>query len=181
MDKYASYRHVLRVSLPLVLSMAAITVTEFTDRVFLSNYSLDAIAAALPAGITAHLIASLFIGVAGYLSVFVAQYIGAGADRRVGQVIWQGLYFTLFAALCLYAISHLGEFIFSWGGHSPEVRQLEVVYFRIVCTGGSAMVFNTVLSGFYLGRGMTRPVLLINLVAMSVNIPLDYLQINGLL
>jgi MATE family multidrug resistance protein len=173
------YRTVLRVSLPLVLSMAAITVTEFTDRVFLSNYHLDAIAAALPAGITAHLITSLFMGVAAYLSVFVAQYVGAGVDQRVGQVIWQGLYFTVFSAVCLYAISHLGHHIFRWSGHSPGIQQLEVTYFKIVCTGGAAMVFNTVLSAFFLGRGVTRPVLLINVVAMLVNIPLDYVLIFG--
>jgi len=43
------YRTVITVSLPLVMSMAATTVMEFTDRVFLANYNMDAIAAALPA------------------------------------------------------------------------------------------------------------------------------------
>ena len=40
----------LRVSLPLVISMTTTVVMTFTDRVFLANYSIDAIAAALPAG-----------------------------------------------------------------------------------------------------------------------------------
>jgi len=42
-----SYRDVLRVSLPLVISMTTTVVMTFTDRVFLANYSIDAIAAAL--------------------------------------------------------------------------------------------------------------------------------------
>ena len=54
------YREVLRISLPLVVSMSSTMIMEFTDRVFLANYSLDAIAAALPAGITSFLFISFF-------------------------------------------------------------------------------------------------------------------------
>ena len=54
--KKDSYRSVIYVSLPLVMSMAATTVMEFTDRIFLATYSLDAIAAATPAGIPAFLL-----------------------------------------------------------------------------------------------------------------------------
>ena len=49
-----SYRDVLRVSMPIVVSMTTTVVMTFTDRVFLANYSIDAIAAALPAGIIAY-------------------------------------------------------------------------------------------------------------------------------
>ena len=53
-----SYRDVLRVSMPIVISMTTTVVMTFTDRVFLANYSIDAIAAALPAGIIAY----VFVG-----------------------------------------------------------------------------------------------------------------------
>ena len=43
------YHEILRVCLPLVLSLSATTLMEFTDRVFLANYSLEAISASLPA------------------------------------------------------------------------------------------------------------------------------------
>jgi len=39
------YKNVLTISLPLVLSMGATTVMEFTDRVFLGNYDLNTLAA----------------------------------------------------------------------------------------------------------------------------------------
>jgi len=45
------YKDVLTISLPLVASMGSLTLMQFTDRMFLANYSADAIAAALPAGI----------------------------------------------------------------------------------------------------------------------------------
>ncbi|MDH3885700.1 MAG: MATE family efflux transporter, partial [Desulfobacterales bacterium] len=95
------YRQVLRVSLPLVISMSSTMIMEFTDRVFLANYSLDAIAAALPAGITAFLFISFFLGTAQYLNVFVAQYVGSGRPQRVGAVLWQGIYFSVFSGVAL--------------------------------------------------------------------------------
>jgi len=89
------YRRVISISVPLAMSMAATTVMEFTDRVFLANYSLEAIAAVVPAGITQFLFLAFFVGVAGYVNVFIAQYTGAGAHHRVGACLWQGLWFTL--------------------------------------------------------------------------------------
>ncbi len=173
------YQQLFAVSLPLVFSMAATTVMEFTDRVFLANYDLDAIAAALPAGIAAFLVLTLFTGVTTYLNVFVAQYTGAGEFRRVGPCLWQGIYFSLLAAALLAVVSLAAEPIFQWGGHAPEVQRLERIYFRILCLGGGFNVLGTCLASFFTGRGKTRPVLLINVIGMAFNIPLDYALING--
>jgi MATE family multidrug resistance protein len=167
------------VSLPLVLSMAATTVMEFTDRVFLSNYAIDAIAAAMPAGIAAFLILTFFTGVTTYLNVFVAQYTGAGSSRRIGPCIWQGIYFSIMAAVILVGLSFAAHPIFQLGGHPPEVQKLERIYFRVLCLGGGFNVLGTCLASFFTGRGKTRPVMLINMIGMAFNIPLDYALING--
>ena len=175
-----NYKRLLSVSLPLVLSMAATTVMEFTDRVFLSNYSIDAIAAAMPAGIAAFLILTFFTGVTTYLSVFVAQYTGAGSFARIGLCIWQGIYFSVMAAVILIGLSFTAPQIFQWGGHPPEVQKLERIYFQVLCLGGGLNVLGTCLASFFTGRGKTRPVMLINVIGMAFNIPLDYALINGL-
>ena len=175
-----SYNALFAVSLPLVLSMAATTVMEFTDRVFLANYSIDAIAAAIPAGITVFLVLTFFTGVTTYLNVFVAQYTGAGSYQKIGLCIWQGIYFSALASVILVGLSFGAEQIFAWGGHPPEVQKLECIYFRILCLGGGLNVVGTCLASFFTGRGRTRPVLLINLIGMAVNIPLDYALINGI-
>jgi MATE family multidrug resistance protein len=180
--KYTNrYRYVFQVCIPLVMSTAAITVMEFTDRVFLSNYSLNAIAAATPSGVVAFLFIVFFSGVAGYGSVFIAQYTGSGAHQRVGAVVWQTVYFALAAGIALAGISLLAVPIFKLGGHAPEIQHLEVIYFRILCLGAVLHVTETGLSSFFTGRGMTRPVMVINTAGMLVNIPLDYALINGVL
>lgn len=71
------YKVVCKVGLPLVASMASSTIMQFTDRLFLSHYSLDAIAAAVPAGMPFLVILLSLMGVAEYAGVFIAQFVGA--------------------------------------------------------------------------------------------------------
>ena len=174
------YREVLRISLPLVVSMSSTMIMEFTDRIFLANYSLDAIAAALPAGITSFLFTSFFMGTAQYLNVFVAQYTGSGTLDRVGAVLWQGIYFSVLSGLVMACLYFLAEPLFRFSGHAPEIQILEVVYFRILCLGSGILIIGTSLSCFFSGRGRTRPVMIINMIGTLFNIPLDYALINGI-
>lgn len=174
------YRHVLAVSLPLVASMGSITLMQFTDRIFLSNYSVDAIAAALPAGIGSFTFIAFFMGVTNYTNAFVAQYTGAGAFHRVGAALWQSIYFSLFAALLLGLLSLVAKPLFDLVGHSPHVRELEVTYFRILTLGAGLVVLNSALACFYTGRGLTWTVMMVNMAGAVVNIPLDYVLINGI-
>ncbi len=173
------YREVLRISLPLVVSMSSTMIMEFTDRIFLANYSLDAIAAALPAGITSFLFISFFLGTAQYLNVFVAQYTGSGTLHRVGAILWQGIYFSILSGVAMAGLYFLAEPLFRFGGHPLEVQALEVIYFRILCLGSGILIIGTSLSCFFSGRGLTRPVMIINMIGTLFNIPLDYALING--
>ncbi len=174
-----SYRDVLRVSMPLVVSMTTTVVMTFTDRVFLANYSIDAIAAALPAGIAAFVFLSFFADTAGYSNVLIAQYAGAGALQRVGRAMWQGIYFSMIAWLILVGLSFCAGPLFQWVGHAAEVQQLEIIYFRVLCLGSGIHIVGMSLSSFYTGRGATRPVMIIYIIGMLLNVPLDYALING--
>ena len=173
------YRDVLSISLPLVASMASSTVMHFTDRVFLSHYSVEAIAAAMPAGIASFTLCSFFLGVAGYSNTFIAQYTGSGENKRVGDSLWQALYFSLFAGVFLALTALPAETLFRVMGHEDAVRDLETIYFRILMLGGCFNVMGWSLACFYSGRGLTRVVMVVNVLGAAFNIPLDYVLING--
>ena len=175
-----NYSEVIKVCLPLVLGMSATTVMEFTDRAFLSNYSIEAISAAVPAGITAFLFIAFFGGVGSYAGVFIAQYYGSGANDRIGKVLWQGIYFTLFSGLVFWLLALFAtQPIFALAGHEPAVRELEEIYFSILCKGAVLQVAANTLGTFFTGRGITRPVMLITFAAVLLNIPLNYALIYG--
>jgi MATE family multidrug resistance protein len=174
------YRQVMAVSLPLVASMGSITLMQFTDRIFLANYSVDTITAALPAGIASFTFIAFFMGVANYVNTFVAQYTGAKTPDRIGATVWQGIYFSLFAAIILASLVFLSENIFDLIGHSPHIRSLEVSYFNVLTLGAGLVVLNSALACFYTGRGLTRTIMFVHMAGAAVNIPLDYCLINGI-
>lgn len=176
----SDYKRVLSVSLPLVAGMASTTVMEFTDRIFVGNHSTAEVAAATPAGIAYFLPISLFLGTAGYVSVFISQYKGAGMEERIGSYLWQGIWLSLLGALVMLIYASFAGPLFNLAGHGETIAAYERIYFRTLCTGAFFSIGAGALSGFFSGLGRTKPVMLINLLGMLVNIPLDYCLINGI-
>lgn len=176
----AYYRRILQVCLPLVLSLSATTLMEFTDRVFLANYSLEAISAALPAGITNYLFIAFLGGVGGYITVFIAQYTGKNDTGKIARMLWQGIYLTILSTVLFWLIgAYLTGPIFAAANHPEEIRRLEETYFKILCQGGGLHVAMVTLASFFSGRGITRPVMAITFIGVLINIPLDYCLIYG--
>jgi len=175
----AGYREVLVIAFPLILSTGAWSVQHFVDRMFLSWYSPEALAASMPAGILFFSLMSLFIGTASYVSTFVAQYYGAKRYHRIGPALWQGLYISLVGGFALVCLIPIAEPIFTLVGHDPLVQRHEVTYFQILCFGGFPVIASAAISGFFAGRGRPWPVMWVNTLSTGVNLILDYLLIFG--
>lgn len=169
----------LNLSTPLIISIGASSIQMFIDRIFLTWYSTDAMAGALQAGITSFAIASLFLGTVTYVNTFVAQYSGAGGFRRIGPAVWQGIYLSLAAGILMLLLIPLAACLFAWMGHDKGVSQCEIIYFKIMCVGALPMLMASTLASFFTGRGDTRIVMHVNLVATMLNIVLDYVLIFG--
>ena len=172
-------RDILRISLPLLVSMSSHTVMLFTDRLFLGRYSFDAIAAATPSGMTAFMFTCFFSGTVTFTNTLVAQYVGAGAPRRAGAALWQAIYFALGAGAILAALSGAGRPLFRMAGHPAAIQGMEHIYFSILMQGSVFALLHDALSCFFSGRGKTRTIMTVNLTGMAFNVPLDYALING--
>jgi len=170
---------ILSISYPLILTTASMTVMRFVDRMFLSWYSQTALAAATPAGITAFSLVCFFMGVSQYTTTIVAQYFGANDKTRCGLATWQGIFFSLASYGAIILFIPLGPHIFHWGGHSPELVELEVKYFSILMWGGGLVPLHGALAGFFIGRGHTKTTMVANIVGIGVNGVLDYGLIFG--
>ena len=173
------YREVLVLAIPLILSTGAWTIQHFVDRMFLTWYSPEAIAAAMPAGILNFTVMCFFIGTAGYVSSFVAQYYGAKRYEQIGPSIWQGIYLSLFGGIGFLCLIPLAEPFFRYVGHDSTVQANEVIYFEILCFGALPVIASSAMSSFFSGRGKTWPVMWVNVLATAVNLILDYAMIFG--
>ena len=173
------YRHVLRLAWPMILSTSSVSIMHFADRVFVAWYSQDSLAASLPAGITSFTFLAFFIGTAAYVSTFVAQYCGAGREHRIGPAVWQGIYFALAAMVFMWTLYPLAQPIMDFAGHAPDIRILEVKYFKILVLGGGFIVLQTALNGFYTGRGRMYTIMAVSFAVNTVNVVLNYCWIFG--
>ena len=178
-SKPNGYRQVLLIAFPLILSTGSWSIQQFVDRMFLSWYSPDALAAAMPTGILSFTIVCFFIGTAGYASTFVAQYTGAGRHDRVGPAMWQGIYFSLIGGIVTFIAMFFAEPIFQFIGHDESVRELEIKYWRYLTIGGFFPICMAAVSSFFNGRGNTFPVMWASLLATCLNMVLNYLLIFG--
>ena len=163
----------------MVLSASTQSMMHVVDRVYLTWYSRESVAAALPAGILFWSCLSLPFGVISYLNAFVAQYEGARRPDRVSASVWQGIYFAIFCGLMLMLPAIWADEIFRQVGHSPKVWPQEASYFRWLCIGGLSAMLPAALSCFFSGRGQTIVVLAVNASSVLVNASLDWAMIWG--
>lgn len=175
----AGYRSVLSIAVPLILSTGAWSILHFVDRMFLTWYSPEAIAAAMPAGMLNFTIMSLFLGTAGYVTTFVAQYHGSGQHQRIGPVLWQGIYIAVAGGILHLLLIPLAGPIFRFVGHEPLVQEYEIIYFQVLCLGATPAIASSAISGFFTGRGKAWPVMWVNVLATALNIIMDYALIFG--
>ncbi|MDR0356076.1 MAG: MATE family efflux transporter [Deltaproteobacteria bacterium] len=174
------YKEVLTLCLPLIASTTASSLMLFTDRIFLSHYSINAIAASLPAGVTKVAFSSFFIGVASYSGIFVAQYVGANKPDRAAAAFWQGMYFAVVSGLLLSLLYFASPFIFSFGSQDPEIMELEIIYFQILTLFSPIDLVMVVMSSFLAALGRAKTVMWVSLLGAAFNIPMNYGLIFGL-
>jgi MATE family multidrug resistance protein len=172
-------REVLTIAIPMVLSTSAHTLQMFIDGVFLSRYHPDSLSASMQGGITAFVVSSFLFGIVGYGNTFVAQYIGAKQNDRVGAVIWQAIYFTLVAGAFAMLLALAGPALFTWIGHEKSIAEQECVYFQIMSLGTIAPLLGAAVASFYTGRGCTWPVMWVHTFSAGLNVLFDYALIFG--
>src|SRR5262245_10951132 len=134
-DRAGTLGELLRVSLPLVISYGSTAMMYAIDRMFLSWYSVDAMAAALPAGVMHNKVGILAIGTVAFSNALIGQYDGAGLKGRVVPVVWQGLYLSLFGAAAIALLVPFAPQMFALFGHASAVQEQELRFFTILSWG----------------------------------------------
>jgi MATE family multidrug resistance protein len=169
----------LRLAWPFIISNGCWTMQLAFNRVLLSRAGCEGIGAVTVGTMLYWTPVCLLSNVAGYASIFVAQYVGAGQERRVGPAVWQGIHFSLAAGLAFLGLVPLAGPLMALAGHAPALQELEAAYFG--CLGFSALptLVAAAASSFFAGRGDSRTVLFINGTGFTVNGVLAYALIFG--
>ncbi len=146
---------------------------------FLAHYSLDAMSAAVPAGMLNFSIMTLFLGTATYTGTFIAQYYGSKQFHKIGNVVWQGMNIAVIGAGVHLLLIPLAPIIFKFIGHAEAVQRYEVEYFQLLCLSVGPAIAASVFSSFFSGLGRTMPLMWVNIISTGINILASYVLIYG--
>ncbi len=175
----AGLREVVRMAWPIVLGSLSFTIMQFVDQMMVARVSKDALAAVSPAGLWTFTFATFFLGMISCVTTFVSQSIGRGSSRDCGSYAWQGIHLSLLSGLLVMGLWPLSRPFFETMGHSPEVTELEIIYFRIRLVGFVFLGWQGALGAFFQAIGRPSVPMWAGLLANVVNIVLDYAMIFG--
>lgn len=177
-NRPAGGREVLTIALPMVVTTLSWTAMNFIDSSILKRHvSGTAMAAAYTSGIIWFAAMSFLFGLCSYVSTFVAQYHGDGQPRKIGSVIWQGVWLSLSFFLIMPFAQMAAPRLFELFDHPPDLAAMEAEFFRILCYGGVGMLAAQSLETFYSGRGRTRIVMYVDAGAVLLNLVLALLLV----
>jgi MATE family multidrug resistance protein len=178
-NRRVSYRELLKVALPLIITSASFTMLHFCDRMFLSWYSPISIQAVVPAGILAFTLISFFMALCAIANSFVAQYYGAAEYENCSRSVTQALFMALLSWPLIWLLIPVGIQLLAWSGHAPEVFEQEKTYLSILMMGGVNAPLTAAAGSFFSGRGKTRVIMAAHLIGNSANVVLNWFLIFG--
>lgn len=174
-----SVRELLVIALPMMAASACDTVMTFTDRLFLSKLGTEQMNAALCGGLTSFLMTTFFLGLIGYGTALVAQFFGSGQKRNCSVVVTQTAIIAVLAYPLILMCAPLARLAFRASGIAPEQLVPQTLFFSILIYASIVGLLRSVFSCFFSGIGRTRIVMIASLVAMVVNIGLNYVLVLG--
>lgn len=177
--RWDGVREVMGMSWPIILGSFSYTFMEFADRTMVAQLGTESIAAVGSAGIWSFILSTVFLGVIGCVSTFVAQSIGRGRGEDSGRYTWQGLYIGLGAGVVALALWPVARYVFLPMGHSESVMSLEVDYFRMRLFGYVPMAWSSALASFFTAINRPKLTMYTAIAANACNLVLNYLLIFG--
>ena len=173
--KAASLQELWSMAYPLILTATSTALMMFADRLILANYSITAFNAAVTASFIFMVFQLATLSIAGIAEVFVGQHNGAKRYNKIGEPVWQMIWFSLLSILIFAPSAYfLGPTLIAENYHEQGLP-----YFYWLMYMGPAFPFMIAMCAFYIGRGKTGLVLAATVLMNALNIILDILLIFG--
>ena len=174
--KKGSVRELWALSYPMVLAFLSGNLMLFVDRLFLANYAIDAMNAAVASGMVAIVFQYGAATIASISVVFVGQFNGAREYKKVGSPAWQMLWFSAAMQIIFMCIG-------LWAGPyllpQYHYESYGLPYFQWMFYFGAATPAIAALIGFFIGIGKTTYVMIISIIGNFINILFDIILIFG--
>ena len=169
----------LRIGGPLIAAQIAQMAMGFFDTLMVGQVgAVELAAVAIGTGLW-HTLFLFALGILMALSPSVAHLQGAGHIDRIAPLVHQALWLALWLGIgCFIALRHL-EPLLSGLGVEPAIIPIAGDYLRALSWGMFPVFLFMALRLFSEGIARTRPILLVSVLALAVNIVANYALIFG--
>lgn len=172
-------RNLLTLALPIMIGQLANTAMGFIDAVMAGSVGprdLAAVALGNSIWVPVYL---LMIGVLMATTPKVAQRHGAGQTREIGALVRQAIWLALAVGALASIMLLNAEPVLRLMNVDPLLIEPCMHYLRGIAAGIPATAVFYVLRCFSDGLGRTRPNMVLGLLGLALNMPLNYLFIYG--
>lgn len=173
------WKAILQIAWPLIVANSFWNLQMTIDRLFLADYSTEAMGAAVAVMGVFWTPMALLQQTASYVTTFVAQYFGAGRNSMIGPAVWQAIYVSIIGGILFMGLIPFTSSVFAAMGHAQSMQRLEVDYFIAMCFSALPTAIVAAASGYFTGLGRTQVIMQINGVGLVANAILDYCLILG--
>jgi MATE family multidrug resistance protein len=170
-------KELFKVSAPVMISFLSTLGMVFVNRIFLANYSIDALSATVSAGTLAFGITFGIQNLTLIASVFVAQLNGAKKEQELGKPVWQMIWLSFAAYLIVIPLAIIAKYTLFQHSH---IAAQQILVFQCVMLISPLFALVGSLQSFYNGQGKTMVVTYISIIANAINIILDPIFIFGI-
>ena len=173
-------KRLLSLALPVFLAQVTLILMSVVDTIMAGQVSpTDLAALSIATGIWNPLLLALQ-GILLALTGIIAQFAGANDKKGISHYFQQALYLTVLLCITGFSIAYLANIIILQLDTSPAIASLAYDYIQFVKWGVFGFLFFTTYRNMTEGMGMTKPAFYISLLGLAVNIPANYIFINGL-
>ena len=175
----AEARKMLVLAWPLALAQLAQMAFHTTDVVMMGWVGPQSLAGI---SLASALISPLLVGGFGVISAtapMVSQALGAGDLKSVRRTVRQGLWIGLVLSALIMPLLVGAEFFFSLFNQPEEASDLAARYLDIASLSITPALAFMILRLFISAKGNTQAILMITLVAVSLNVGFNYVLIFG--
>lgn len=170
----------LLLALPILVAQVAQVGVGFVDTVMAGRVSAEDLAAVALGSNVFITVYVTFMGVTVALNPIWAQLFGAGKNAEVGEYGRQGLWFGLLLGLIgmalLWALIYPVKGYLNLGDYVDDTFGL---YLFFVALGMPAAMLHRALHAYASSLNKPKPIMLVSLAALLLNIPLNYVFVYG--
>lgn len=164
---------------PILIGQLAVVGMAVADVAMTGHYAAADLAGVSLGVSVWNMVIITIMGMMMAVNPMVAHHVGAQAFHEVPHVVRQALWKALGVGLAAMAVANVAALVFHGMDITPQIRDLAIAFVRTTSFALPAFACYRVLYGYSASVNQTKPLMVIALLALALNVLINWLLIYG--